>query len=199
MARTDDDIADDLMELVDSLGRLVDAYRRGGGQSEGLQPIHVRALAYLGRANRYSNTPAALAEWLGQPKGPVAQCLAFLEARGLVVKTPDAGDGRTVHVALAARGRALVRKLERDVDWSGSVEALPEAELGQAAGTLRALLAELQRRRGHQTFGVCGTCRHMRREPGEKLRCGLTGDALQLRDTLRLCREHAAPDAVPAP
>ncbi len=54
--------ADDLLELVDALGRLVDVHRRAEGMEEGLQPIHIRALGYLGGANRYSNTPGALAD-----------------------------------------------------------------------------------------------------------------------------------------
>jgi len=199
MGRTSDEIADELLELVDALGRLVDGHRRAGGLEEGLQPIHLRALAYLGRANRYSNTPAALAEWLGQTKGTVSQSLLLLEARGLVVKTPDAGDGRVVRLALAARGRALLARLERDADWAGAAGDLAGEEAARAADALRGLLAGLQRRRGHQTFGVCKTCRHFRSEAGGGMRCGLTGDVLRARDVVKLCREHAAPEAAGAP
>jgi len=191
--------ADELLELVDALGRLVAGHRRAGGLAEGLQPIHLRALAYLGRANRYSNTPGALAEWLGQTRGTVSQSLLLLEARGLVVRRPDSGDARVVRLALAARGRALLARLEGDADWAGAAAEIPEAERARAAGTLRALLAGLQRRRGHRTFGACGTCRHLLRESGGTLRCGLTGDALRDLETLKLCREHAAPDAAGAP
>lgn len=187
--------ADDLLELVDALGRLVDVHRRAEGLEEGLQPIHIRALGYLGRANRYSNTPGALADWLGQTKGTVSQSLMLLESRGLVVRTPDGGDGRVLRLALAARGRSLLKKLERDADWEAAADAIPEADADRAAGVLRGLLANLQRRRGNRTFGVCGTCRHLRHEEGGKMRCAMTGDALSARDTTRLCREHEAPPA----
>jgi len=188
-------LAGELLELVEALGRLMEGRRRADGLAEGLQPVHLRALAYLGRANLYSNTPGALAEWLGQTKGSVSQSLLLLEARGLVARAPDAGDGRVLRLALTARGRALLRRLERDADWEGAAGALPEAEAVRAVAALRGLLAGLQRRRGHRTFGVCRTCRHLRREAGGALRCGLTGDPLRLSDTLRLCREHAVPEA----
>jgi len=199
MAWTVGETAGELLELVDALGRLLEGHRRAGGLAEGLQPIHLRALAYLGRANRYSNTPGALAEWLGQTRGTVSQSLLLLEARGLVERTPDAGDGRVMRLALAKRGRSLLARLERDADWADAVAGLPVADASRAAGTLRALLAGLQRRRGHRTFGACVTCRHLRHEPGGKLRCGLTGDALLARDTQKLCREHAVPEVTVAP
>ena len=56
---------------------------RKAGADEALQPVHLQALIYLARANRYSNTPQALAEYLGLTKGTVSQTLLLLDRQGL--------------------------------------------------------------------------------------------------------------------
>ena len=51
-----------LLELVERLGNLMRSELRKAGSDESLQPVHLQAMIYLARANRYSNTPQALAE-----------------------------------------------------------------------------------------------------------------------------------------
>jgi len=189
---------DDLRDLVEALGRLLEGELRERAGAEGLQPIHVRALAFLGRANRYSNTPRGLAEWLGLTKGTVSQSLQLLHRRGLVERAPDPDDGRVVRMGLTARGRALLERCRRAPGWEGAVGQLPAGRREEAAATLRALLLEMQRRRGRLTFGECRTCRHLVRGGEGAFRCGLTAEPLRSSDTLRICREHAWPEATPA-
>ena len=54
-----------LLELVERLGNLMRAELRKSGADEQLQPVQVQALIYLSKANRYSNTPQALTDFLG--------------------------------------------------------------------------------------------------------------------------------------
>ena len=64
-----------LLELVERLGNLMRAKLRRVSAQMQLQPVHMQALLYLSQANRYSNTPQALTEYLGLTKGTVSQSL----------------------------------------------------------------------------------------------------------------------------
>jgi DNA-binding MarR family transcriptional regulator len=68
-----------LLELVERLGNLMRASCARRAPTETLQPVHLQALIYLTKANRYSNTPQALADYLGLTKGTVSQTLLILD------------------------------------------------------------------------------------------------------------------------
>jgi len=189
---------DELRELVGALGRVLEGELRERAAAEGLQPVHLRALEFLARANRYSNTPRALADWLGLTKGTVSQSLLLLQRRGLLERTPDAEDGRVVRLGLTGGGRALLARVRRGSGaWREALEALPAAASREAAALLRQLLLGMQARRGRLTFGACRTCRHFQTRGPGSFRCGLTGEPLRPPETLRICREHAWPAAAP--
>jgi DNA-binding MarR family transcriptional regulator len=181
-------VKDVAFHLVERLGSLLRSEQRRLGAPHGLEPVHLQALAYLSRANRYSDTPIAVAEFLGLTKGNVSQRLLALERAGLLSRRPDNEDGRVVHLAPTARARALLRTLVPPPGWR---TALREAGIDEAAlGTiLTVLLAGLQRANAQRTFGQCQTCRFLRRENGGFI-CGLTLEPLMPADTQLLCREH---------
>ena len=54
-----------LLEMVERLGNLMRAEFRRIGGDEQLHPVHIHALLYLSKANRFSNSPQALADYLG--------------------------------------------------------------------------------------------------------------------------------------
>lgn len=163
-----------------------DARRRG--RPHGLQPVQVEALLYLARCNRYSDTPQAVAEYLGSTKGTVSQTLKVLERNGLVVKRPDPGDRRVVRLELTPEGRELAESLAVPPVLEAALadDRLPAERLDE---DLRGLLAAMQRAAGHRTFGTCRSCRFFRRED-RGFRCGLTGESLTPADSTLLCREH---------
>ncbi len=187
-----------LLDLVESLGRLAAGERRQRAVAAGLQPVHVQALDYLRRCNRYSNTPQALADYLGLTKGTVSQSLQLLERKGLIARRPDDADRRVLRLALTAAGEALAGTAGELAEWPAALAALPADEADAAAATLARLLATMQRRRGGQSFGACHSCRHFRHEGGDAYRCGLTGEPLGADDSRRICREHAWPEAAAA-
>lgn len=63
-----------------------------------------------------ATTPGALVRSLGMTKGAVSKLLDRLEQRDLVARTPSDEDRRQQHLALTARGRALIPKLARLAD-----------------------------------------------------------------------------------
>jgi DNA-binding MarR family transcriptional regulator len=51
------------------------------GAAHGLQPVQLEVLNYLSSCNRYSDTPMAVTEYLGQTKGTVSQTIKTLEKK----------------------------------------------------------------------------------------------------------------------
>lgn len=185
---------EELLHLLECMGRLLGAEQQAAGGGAGLQRVHLQSLAYLREANRYSNTPRALADYLGLTKGTVSQSLLLLHGRGLVERLEDPADGRVVRLRLSAAGRRLAARFGRGLDWDRALAGVAAADREAAARVLQRVLAGLQRRRGNRSFGPCHTCCHFRRESAA-FRCGLTGEPLRRAETLQICREHAWPAA----
>ncbi|MCA9453857.1 MAG: MarR family transcriptional regulator, partial [Nitrospira sp.] len=99
--------ANDVLERLCNLQRME---ARAFGLRYGLQPVQMEALTYLTQCNRYSNTPQAVAEYLGLTKGTVSQSLKVLEQKGFLRKEADHEDKRIVRLAPTTKGSNLVKK-----------------------------------------------------------------------------------------
>jgi len=180
----------ELLALIACLARLHQGeLRQRAGASE-LQPVHLQSLLFLRDANRYSNTPLALAEYLGSTKGTVSQSLLLLYRKGLVERHADDHDGRVVRLRLSRRGSAMLNAAEPAPQWQAAMAGLGAGELKAAVAVLTRLLRALQRQRGGRSFGVCRTCTQFCRDAPSAFRCGLTGEPLSRSDSLKICREH---------
>ena len=182
-----------LLDLVRVLGRLLDAEQRHRGVEHQLQSVHVRALLYLARANRFSNTPQALTEFLGQTKGTVSQSLKLLVERDLVVRETDTEDRRVVRLRLSRKGRDMVDGFNVEDRWMTAARTVSAPRIDAAAAAMRELLVSLQADNGRRSFGVCRSCRHFQTLASDEHRCGLTGEPLSDRDSDLVCREHEWP------
>jgi len=169
--------------------------RAGAAQ---LQPVHLQALLYLRDANRYSNTPQALTEYLGSTKGTVSQSLLWLYRRGMIERRSDDKDGRVVRLALSPQAQAMLAADIDDGTWENAIDALGEREVGDMVASLTRLLRAMQVQRGGRSFGVCQTCAHFRRETHQRFQCGLTGEELSREDAQKICREHSISGAAAA-
>lgn len=179
-----------VVELIERLGNAA----RSLSQGQGLTAAQWDALRFLVRANRYSRLPSALADYLGATRGTVSQTLLTLAHKGLVARRTDANDKRVVRLELTPSGRKLLAHDPLSA-VAAAAAALPASHREQLARGLLALLLDVQRRRGHKSFGVCGTCRHFRRgdargEPGGPHRCGLTLEPLSEPESGQICAEH---------
>ncbi|MFY8063120.1 MAG: MarR family winged helix-turn-helix transcriptional regulator, partial [Usitatibacteraceae bacterium] len=106
-----------LLELVERLGNLMRAEARRAGSDEQLAPVHVEALVYLANANRYSNTPQVLSEYLGLTKGTISQSLLLLDRRGLIERYQDDIDRRVVRLRLSATGEQFLYDTQPQLAW----------------------------------------------------------------------------------
>ncbi len=178
-----------LYELLERIGNLLRGEQRAAGSPRGLLPVHLAALHYLARANRYSDTPAAVAEYLGLTKGTVSQSLQVLERAGYVGKQRDPRDGRIVRLRLTARGRRLAAETDPPELLRAAMRRLGRKAAERLEQDLQELLRQMQRAHGGRSFGVCRTCRFFERAGGG-FRCGLTGEPLSLSDSALICRDH---------
>lgn len=180
----------DLLERLSSLTRVW--FREHPGLAD-LQPIQLSALMYLGRCNRYSNTPLAVTEYLGLTKGTVSQSLKALETKGLLIKTPDIRDKRSVHLALTAPARALLDSVTPP-DFLVAAAQRMGARSEDLEGLLLELLRNIQRGENVPGFGLCRTCRFHQTVAGAAF-CGLTNEPLESIEIDLICREHVLPQA----
>jgi DNA-binding MarR family transcriptional regulator len=175
--------------LIDRLDRLT----RSGANIEGLNPAQWEALRYLARANRFSRTPAALADYLGSTRGTVSQTLIALEQKGFVGRTQSPRDKRSVELELTPQGETALKDdpllaLARDLTASAS------SDIGNLVETLRAVLHRAVARNDGKAFGACHTCRHFQRDVRATSRaphrCGLLDEPLSETDSRAICVEQ---------
>ena len=126
-----------LLELVERLGNLMRTELRRAGSDESLQPVHLQSLIYLSKANRYSNTPQALAEYLGLTKGTVSQTLLLLDRRGLIERFEDDIDRRVVRLRLSPAGERLLYESQPALAWQNATRNISPNRIRNAVSALR--------------------------------------------------------------
>src|SRR5216684_3160978 len=93
-------------ELLLQVGRLVQAE----GYDGELSPAQWMALRFFARANRFSRTPSAFAEFQATTRGTATQTIKAMEAGGYLVRQRLESDGRSVSLQLTDKGQeALAR------------------------------------------------------------------------------------------
>src|SRR5688500_4756398 len=181
-----------LLELVERLGNLMRTELRKAGSEESLQPVHLQALIYLARANRYSNTPQALADYLGLTKGTVSQTLLLLDRRGLIERFEDDIDRRVVRLRLSSAGERLLADAQPALPWQNATRNISPNRIRNATSALREALVTLQEDNEGAVFGVCSTSSWCQKLSQRIYRCGKMGDRLSGPETRKLCRIYAA-------
>lgn len=173
------------IEQLERLARLI----RSASHAEGLVPAQWEALRYLARANRFSNAPIVVAQYLGATKGTTSQTIRALVKHGLVSSSTRSGDGRSVSLLLTEQGSSLLakdplRKLAADIEDLGDKT---KRRLGKALDIL--MTAEASRQE-QPRFGTCASCRFFL--PGEQSACASFGTRLDRKDIEGLCYRYKA-------
>ena len=175
----------DVAVLLNRLSRIAHAAQF----SHGLNPAQWEALRYIARANRYSASPTALADYGGSTKGTASQTLIALEAKGFVRRVRDECDRRKVTLALTKQGVDLIAE-DPLCQLSVAAGAVGKNDRELIANGLRAMLDDLCIRQGAKNFGVCGDCCHLRKDDSDPCGggvCGVTVDKLAIDELDRLC------------
>jgi DNA-binding MarR family transcriptional regulator len=190
MARMDDD--GDVPQPGESLARLERLARllRQAGHARGLKPVQWEALRYLSRCNALSNTPGALARYLGSTKGTVSQTVIALEKKGLVAKRVDPRDQRGVMLSLTEAGVGLLADDDLQV-VKADITELSDKTRRRFDRALAALLEQARLRQGEPSFGSCGDCRYYREaSSGTAAHCMKANAAITAEEKSLICVEH---------
>lgn len=177
----------DVFDLIERMSALIRSEERKKCTELGLQPVHLQVMDYLSRCNRYSDTPAALTNYLGMTRGTVSQTLLLLEKKGYIKKTADVNDRRMVHLSLLAEGDAILNKA-RPADLYSQALAIFNENDSQENVFVNALTA-LQKANKSRSFGLCKTCKYFT-TISDGFVCGLTKEQLSQIDSDKICQEH---------
>ncbi len=175
------------VELLDRIGRIA----HGLQFALGLNPAQWEALRYLARANRYSRSPSALADFLGTTKGTASQTLIALESKGFIKRRRRASDRRSVDLEVTPSGMALIEKDPMGLVLDAA-SRLSRDECEAMNAGLGRLVANLRRAIGLPEFGPCLDCvhfcvEHAAPEVLSVCRCALYDDELASHDLHLVC------------
>ena len=176
-------------ELLLLVGRLV--------QTEGydgeLSPAQWMALRFFARANSFSRTPSAFAEFQATTRGTASQAIKALEAGGYLVRQRSQADRRSVTLRLSNKGKKVIARdpFEVLVRAVGSLDAEVQTAMHDA---LRRVLTTVAASGAHRHFGVCQNCTYLSHETrcsstatGSGLECLLFGVPIKPEDARLLC------------
>jgi DNA-binding MarR family transcriptional regulator len=172
------------------VGRLV--------QTEGydgeLSPAQWMALRFFARANSFSRTPSAFAEFQATTRGTASQAIKALEAGGYLVRQRSKADGRSVSLRLTNKGKKAIARdpFEVLVRAVGSLEAEEQTAMHDA---LHHVLTAVAASGAHRRFGVCQDCAYLGGETCcsstsatlPALKCLLFGVPIEPEDAGLLC------------
>lgn len=179
-----------VFDLIERMAALLRSEERRKCTELGLQPVHLQILDYLSRCNRYSDTPAALTNYLGMTRGTVSQTLLLLMNKGFISKTVDVMDRRVIHLSLLEDGKIVLQKARSSDLFNQAAILLKENNVDAYKDIFADALTSLQKANNSQSFGLCKTCRYFTKF-SEGFICGLTQEPLSENDSERICQEHS--------
>lgn len=180
----------EVFDLIERMSALMRSEERKKCTELGLQPVHFQVLDYLSRCNRFSDTPAAVTNYLGMTRGTVSQTLLLLEKKGYIEKKTDSNDRRMVHLYLLEKGLSILNKARSTDLYQRATLLLKEYHIDQNEVIFANALLALQKANKSQSFGLCKTCLHFTRTQ-EGFVCGLTKEPLSQSDSEKICQEHS--------
>ena len=174
-------------ELVTQLGR----YAYGATPVVGLTPAQWTALRYFSRANRFSRTVSAFAEFHATTRGTASGTVKSLVQGSYLKRTPSSSDGRSARLDVTSKARGVLsndpfQKLMRAADTLSTT-----AHRAVTKG-LNRMLGELAQDLDKPRFGVCTECKHLcgdgRCLQGQApYQCGLLNEPLAEPEIEQLC------------
>jgi DNA-binding MarR family transcriptional regulator len=177
-------------ELLLLVGRLVQA----NGYDGELSPAQWMALRFFARANSFSRTPSAFAEFQATTRGTASQAIKALEAGGYLVRQRSQADGRSVTLRLTDKGHEAVARDPFEV-LVRAVDSLNAQEQTAMRDALHHVLTTIAESGAHQHFGVCQDCAYLggetycdsTRASQSALGCLLFGVPMEPHDASLLC------------
>ncbi|MGO9400251.1 MAG: MarR family winged helix-turn-helix transcriptional regulator [Xanthobacteraceae bacterium] len=177
-------------ELLLLVGRLVQAH----GYDGELSPAQWMALRFFARANSFSRTPSAFAEFQATTRGTASQAIKALEAGAYLARQRSQADGRSVTLRLTDKGHEAVARDPFEV-LVRAVDSLNAQEQTAMRDALHHVLTTVATSGAHQHFGACRDCVYLGGETycdsttasQSALGCLLFGVPIEPHDASLLC------------
>jgi len=179
----------DVYELIECMTALIRSEERKKCTELGLQVVHFHVLNYLSRCNKHSDTPAAIANYLGMTRGTVSQSLIILEKKGYIGKMQDTADKRVVHIRLLAAGAEILKLARPSELFNNACTLLFQPQADSGGNIFQQALTALQKANDSHSFGVCHTCRNFSLI-NDGYFCQLTQLPLTVIESNQICQEH---------
>ncbi len=179
-----------IFDLIEYIAALIRSEERKKCTELKLQLVHFQILKYLSICNKYSDTPAAITNYLGMTRGTVSQSLILLEKRDFIKKKQDQTDKRVFHIQLLKKGMSTLFKA-KPTDLFKKTAAILEKNSSLMGGKeifIEALTA-LQKANNSHSFGICKTCKNFTKK-STNFYCDLTQEKLSQSDSEKICLEH---------
>ena len=179
-----------VFDIIERMAALIRSEERKRCTELKLQMVHFQVLEYLSCCNKYSDTPASIANYLGMTRGTISQSLIILETRELIEKNQDVQDKRVFHIQLLPKGLSTLKKAKPTSLFKKAATFLEENSSipGGEEAFIEALTA-LQKANKSYSFGVCQTCQNFTRK-SKGFFCELTQENLSKSDSEKICQEH---------
>ena len=153
------------------------------------------ALRFLGRANRFSRTPTALAGFIGATKTTASQIVKTLESKSYLVRKPSHEDKRSVVLCVTAQGEKCLSQHDPINHVLNAVAALGTEECNRLRGSLTRILNHLDATHQRLNASTCRDCMFLaERGPGiakgrttAEFMCRLYRAPISLEETELLC------------
>jgi len=176
-----------IAELVVQLGCL----SRGDGFVADLTLAQWTALRYFSRANRFSRTVSAFAEFHGTTRGTASQTIKSLVQNGYVTRKRSKSDGRSIDLTLTNKSKKLLAEnpFELLVDAASS---LSNSASHTVEHSLERMLRRMAQQQGKRHFGKCPHCKYFQEDGcyangNADYCCTLVEEPLTEAETHQLC------------
>lgn len=169
-------------ELALQLGRV--AY--GETSAAKLTPAQWMALRFFARANRFSRTVSAFAEFHATTRGTASQTLKSLVQRGFLTRTRCTRDRRSSTFNLTEKARLELASdpFEAVVRAAGT---LSPTQCSRTERGLQLVLHQLRSVRERPILGSCMRCGHLMQNGSEDYQCRLMQEPLSASELEQLC------------
>jgi DNA-binding MarR family transcriptional regulator len=142
-------------EMVLQLGCLA----RGDGFVANLTLAQWATLRYFARANRFSRTVSAFAEFHGTTRGTASQTIKSLVENGYLTRKRSKIDGRSIDFTLTYKSKKLLAEDPFEA-LVGAASALSNSASGTVEHGLERMLHNMAEQQGKRYFGMCPNCKY---------------------------------------
>jgi len=179
-----------VFDLIEYMATVIRSEERKKCTSLKLQLVHFQILEYLSLCNKYSDSPAAISNYLGITRGTISQTLNILVNQEFIKKNQDSIDKRVIHIQLLDKG---LKTLEKAKPTEFFIQATNLLQKDTSTINLEAIffeaLSALQKANDSYSFGICNTCKNFSKTSSGFF-CELTQEKLSNQESEFICQEH---------